>query len=274
MGIDTVMTVDEFTVSLRLGDTELGTWDRRDVEFRPWETVSMILDGETWLYTPRRPKDFVAAIESSRTGQVQHEAQDERASPLSDRRVVSSVLAIGTLAIVVAFVFGGVLAATAGFIGGVTLTVSLRSLKSIRSGSRRVVRRVSPRSTNALHRTDDDFIHGVGSIVSQASRTSPGGQDAEDAAARERHQIDLRLEAIAGDDPRNLTRVHGIGERYSQLLWRMGIYTIVDLASVDDDTIGAIERALGEQRDRLHRDDWIGQAKRLAEELSTTEQTL
>jgi len=67
-----------------------------------------------------------------------------------------------------------------------------------------------------------------------------------------------------GGPPDDLTRIKGIGQKISRRLNRLGIVHFHQIASWSEDQISQIETHLG-FKGRVERENWIGQARRLAE---------
>lgn len=64
----------------------------------------------------------------------------------------------------------------------------------------------------------------------------------------------------------DLKRIHGIGPKLESTLYGMGYRTYRQIANWSDEDIGRVEDHLGDFADRIKRDDWIGQARRLTRE--------
>ena len=63
----------------------------------------------------------------------------------------------------------------------------------------------------------------------------------------------------------NLTLIDGIGPFLEKKLNEAGVYTFDQLAVLDAENIPLLTRAIGHIPGRIERDDWVGQAKKLAE---------
>lgn len=70
--------------------------------------------------------------------------------------------------------------------------------------------------------------------------------------------------AEQGDD---LTKIKGLGDKMSQKLADMGIQSFQQLSEIAVDQMEAMDKQLGAQG-RMLRDDWIGQAKAMAEQIA------
>lgn len=68
--------------------------------------------------------------------------------------------------------------------------------------------------------------------------------------------------AGGGDD---LTRIKGVGPKLVALLADMGVTSFAQVATWDDAEIERIDAQLGRFQGRIRRDDWVGQARLLAE---------
>ncbi len=62
----------------------------------------------------------------------------------------------------------------------------------------------------------------------------------------------------------DLTAIDGIGPFLEKQLNDLGIFTFAELASVDKERIPELTRAIGHIPGRIERDDWVGQAEKLA----------
>lgn len=67
---------------------------------------------------------------------------------------------------------------------------------------------------------------------------------------------------LEGDD---LKRIKGVGPKLERLLHKNGIYTFAQIANLDERAIMELDAQLEEFKGRIVRDDWVAQAKVLAE---------
>lgn len=65
-----------------------------------------------------------------------------------------------------------------------------------------------------------------------------------------------------GDD---LTRIKGLGPKLAATLRDLGVTTFAQIAAWDEAEIDRIDSQLGRFKGRIRRDDWVGQAKLLAQ---------
>ncbi|MGE0732770.1 MAG: hypothetical protein AB7O92_32130 [Acidimicrobiia bacterium] len=63
----------------------------------------------------------------------------------------------------------------------------------------------------------------------------------------------------------SLRTIPGIGVKLERALHRRGVRSLEHLAVLNRDEIDALDASLGEFQGRIHRDDWVGQARRLLE---------
>ena len=63
-----------------------------------------------------------------------------------------------------------------------------------------------------------------------------------------------------------LRRIRGIGPAYERALLALGITTVAQIAKMSPDEIASIAPQIKARADRILRDDWIGQARRLSDE--------
>lgn len=68
--------------------------------------------------------------------------------------------------------------------------------------------------------------------------------------------------AASGDD---LTRIKGLGPKLSATLHGAGVTSFAQIAAWSDADIDRIDAQLGRFQGRIRRDDWVGQAKLLAQ---------
>ncbi|MFW2349469.1 hypothetical protein [Qipengyuania sp.] len=67
----------------------------------------------------------------------------------------------------------------------------------------------------------------------------------------------------AGTD--DLTRIKGLGPKLAATLHGLGVSSFAQIAAWDDAEIDRIDAELGRFQGRIRRDDWVGQAKLLAQ---------
>jgi len=78
-----------------------------------------------------------------------------------------------------------------------------------------------------------------------------------------------RLKSRATESDRDdLKRIRGIGPKLERKLNGLGYRTYQQIARWGPEDIGRVEDTLGDFADRIRRDDWIGQARRLQEEVN------
>ena len=69
---------------------------------------------------------------------------------------------------------------------------------------------------------------------------------------------------VNGQEKDDLTLIEGIGPFLEKQLNDLGIFTFAELGSIDENRIPELTRAIGHIPGRIERDDWVGQAKKLA----------
>ncbi len=67
-------------------------------------------------------------------------------------------------------------------------------------------------------------------------------------------------------EPVGLRRIRGIGPAYERALLGLGITSVAQVARLTPEDIARIAPQIKAQADRILRDDWVGQAQRLAAE--------
>ena len=114
-------------------------------------------------------------------------------------------------------------------------------------------------------------------VTEQESQAEDKGwpEEGEPAAAA---AGETREEAATGHDPKtggdapisdDLTDILGIGPKIAAQLNAMGVHTFRQIAGWTEEDITRIDVEIGGPGDRIRRDDWVAQARRLAEESET-----
>lgn len=70
----------------------------------------------------------------------------------------------------------------------------------------------------------------------------------------------------AAPEPAGLRRIRGIGPAYERALLGLGITTVAQIAQLSPEDIARIAPQIKAQAERITRDDWVGQARRLLAE--------
>ena len=83
------------------------------------------------------------------------------------------------------------------------------------------------------------------------------------AALRPDDKANLLMEAAFGEAD-DLEQVNGIGPMLCELLNEVGVYYFWQIAEWGPDEIEWVDDKLQHFKGRIQRDDWVGQAKRLA----------
>lgn len=71
--------------------------------------------------------------------------------------------------------------------------------------------------------------------------------------------------ASASQDEDDLTRLKGVGPKLAAVLRDLGVTNFGQIAAWDDAEIDRIDAHLGRFQGRIRRDDWVGQARLLAD---------
>jgi len=77
-------------------------------------------------------------------------------------------------------------------------------------------------------------------------------------------QIQERFAALAESDGDDLTQIKGVGPVLAAMLAELNIKTFEQIAGFDADDVALVTAALTKFKDRITRDDWVGQAAGLA----------
>ena len=96
--------------------------------------------------------------------------------------------------------------------------------------------------------------------VAEAPDAAPVELDQEAAAV----QIKERFAALAEVDGDDLTQIKGVGPVLEAMLHELNIKTFEQIAAFDGDDVAMVTAALTKFKDRITRDDWVGQAAGLA----------
>ncbi|MEN0006694.1 MAG: helix-hairpin-helix domain-containing protein [Bacteroidota bacterium] len=83
-------------------------------------------------------------------------------------------------------------------------------------------------------------------------------QPIEKAAIKER----IVTDEVEKDD---LTRIEGLGPFLQKKLYEIGVYTYEDIAQLNAQGIAQVTKAIGYLPGRIEKDDWVGQAQKLAQ---------
>lgn len=85
--------------------------------------------------------------------------------------------------------------------------------------------------------------------------------DAPPAATRDPEPV-VKVSDGNGDE---LTRIKGVGPKLAATLESLGVTSFAQIAEWDDAEIDRIDGQLGRFEGRIRRDDWVGQARLLAD---------
>ncbi|MBX7533259.1 hypothetical protein K3165_10025 [Qipengyuania sp. 1XM1-15A] len=85
--------------------------------------------------------------------------------------------------------------------------------------------------------------------------------DAPPAATRDPEPV-VKVSDGNGDE---LTRIKGVGPKLAATLESLGVTSFAQIAEWDDAEIDRIDAQLGRFEGRIRRDDWVGQARLLAD---------
>lgn len=77
------------------------------------------------------------------------------------------------------------------------------------------------------------------------------------------NQSKTELRVPKEDEISDLTQIQGIGPAISRKLYAMGIYSFKQISQFDKNMIDQVGKALKYFPDRILRDDWVGQARKL-----------
>jgi large subunit ribosomal protein L20 len=99
-----------------------------------------------------------------------------------------------------------------------------------------------------------------------AAKAAPAVEvDQETAAAK----VKERFAALADVEPDDLKEISGVGPVLEKMLHELNVKTFDQIAAFDADDVAMVTAALTRFKDRVVRDDWVGQARALAEQHSS-----
>ncbi len=85
------------------------------------------------------------------------------------------------------------------------------------------------------------------------------------AATAAAHVPEAKLDKVDAADGDDLTRIKGVGPKLAALLGQLGVISFAQIAAWDDAEIDRIDGQLGRFQGRIRRDDWMTQARYLAD---------
>lgn len=260
---------------LSLGGDVLGTWSHDAIRFSPEPEPTMTIAGEAWLLDLDDVKAFRTAAEShyspaelppataqppeappsSRPPSV---AEDDSAPAPTEARspvlpwhalvprqglttvVFASVAAVAFIAVSIAS--GGLLSAVLGFSAGGLGLAGVLAWRSLAIAKRSKIH--SPLGP------DIDAEARIARAVARAFSARSLTSTLEDQAIEE------------------LTLIKGIGPQYAQMLIEAGVKSIESLAHITTRQRTDLELALGRHSERVVREGWVEQARRILNERS------
>ncbi len=101
--------------------------------------------------------------------------------------------------------------------------------------------------------------------VEPAKAPAKASVDAEPAKAKAAPARKASQPAAADAPPDDLKRIKGIGPKLSEWLHENGITRYAQIAAWDADAVADYAERLGRMGGRIEADDWVGQARQLAE---------
>lgn len=108
---------------------------------------------------------------------------------------------------------------------------------------------------------EKELAHEVASLTARAEQLE--GQISHLQLKLIETEKDARTKATKFIRPDDLTRIKGIGPFIERRLNKMGIYTYQQISEMDAQSIEKVGETIKFFPDRILRDDWIGQARRL-----------
>ncbi|MEM6276374.1 MAG: hypothetical protein AAF714_05450 [Pseudomonadota bacterium] len=124
----------------------------------------------------------------------------------------------------------------------------------------------------AMHSDKDDRIRALEAEISSlrlvAAKTIPPRpmETAEPDRSRKEESVKpATLGAARGGMPDDLKRIKGIGGKLEELCFELGFYHFDQIASWTSEEVAWVDENLEGYKGRVTRDDWVSQAKLLAE---------
>jgi predicted flap endonuclease-1-like 5' DNA nuclease len=269
------MTIGDTGTRLALGDDVLGTWSNDAIRFTAEPDLAMTIAGETWLLTVDDPAEFrsiaepryipadidLGALDQAEPppdtpSDTELEDPDEN-QPLADPPPVKSDPMWRTLApgAGVPALLITALVAVGCMLTALATTGLLSPLLAFASG-------VTGFASALMWRA-------VAARRALQSRPSVGPD--VDAEARVARAVARALSArtvtstLEGQSVSELTMIKGIGPQYAQLLADVGVRSIDDLAKLTKEQRMQLERALGRHGERVQRERWEEQARKIVQ---------
>ena len=90
---------------------------------------------------------------------------------------------------------------------------------------------------------------------------------AADQKSAAKAMVDIVGRVGKGETNDDLTKIYGIGPKFSSMLNKMDITSYTQIAKFTKDDIRVVSSALGSFSDRIERDDWVAGAKKVMKEL-------
>ena len=258
---------------LSMGNDVLGTWPHTAVRFSPAPELMVTIAGEPWLLDVDDGEAFLSVAQShympidappvttqepdpgpsdlEPDGSENGSSSEPGKTPSRDlpwhvfiprQRISTLAIAAATSVVLLtmSITSGNALSAATGFLAGATGLTALLAWRCIASANRaRVQSSIGP---------DIDAEARVARAVARAFSAST---------------VTSRLEDQAVDD---LTMVEGIGPKYAQLLIDVGVSSIEALADISSSQRAKLASALGLHSERVARERWVEQARRIIDD--------
>jgi predicted flap endonuclease-1-like 5' DNA nuclease len=112
-------------------------------------------------------------------------------------------------------------------------------------------------------------LDGLAAQLAQArADVASAMEEARAATTRAAAQVSEAVPPRAAKVPRGLRRIRGIGPAYQRVLEQLGVTRVEQVAAWSEQDIVAFADKLKIRPDRVTKDDWVGQAKRLEPDCS------
>ncbi len=136
------------------------------------------------------------------------------------------------------------------------------------------------KEAKANHPTTDSLENEANALRFRAKQLEFQNQELEETIRKLKHELEVSIalhsrklvepmhpfvRPITEDEKDDLTVIKGIGPFIEKRLNMVGIYTLKQISEFTPETIEQVTKAIEFFPNRMLRDDWVGQAKRLVD---------
>lgn len=178
--------------------------------------------------------------------------------------ILAYMIAAAVLGIILGWVLRGALGSEQAEVS--SLRVQLRKLKR----AQREAKKAQANAEKAAEAPKEIKAKVEDKPKSTPARTGSKPSKAErkaDQMNAEKAMVDIVGRVGKGESNDDLTKIYGIGPKFSSMLNKMDITSYAQIAKFTKDDIRVVSSALGSFSDRIERDDWVAGAKKVMKEL-------